>query len=166
MRYVRRKSEVLMLLRYKYISEMESDCLIGVNKHHIVRSNTESEAFCGDEINLKDTDYLDDYIDPTDKIEDVCPDCLREYNNWAASNNRDPTIRCSCDLDGDERCGKTVSAYKARELEHPNTKQNKPVCPSCYRWLRYLNDNDIETEYKNAKAWFDPMNVEPTPKNE
>lgn len=147
---------------------MESDNLIGVNEHHIVLSGAELETFCGESINQKETQYLDDYCEPMNKLDDVCVNCLNEYNNWLETNNRDPTVRCSCDLgeDGESWCAKVVSAYKARELQHPDSDQNKPVCPSCYRWIRYLDSNDVETKYEDAKAWFNPTMVEPAPKNE
>lgn len=69
---------------------------------------------------------------------------------------RTDTVRCAVDRveDGDLwKCAEVVSVNEARRLEHPHAESDVPACPSCYRWVRNIDENGVESEYEAAARW-------------
>ena len=124
---------------------------------HIFFSRSD-KTFCGYDVGFEDTYILSDYIVVGEHNNNMCQECIHEYNKWLENDGkREPTIKCKCDAmttEGPERCEKVVSAYKARELRHPSRSKNLPVCPACYRWIKSLGDNSVEVGYNDAQPWL------------
>lgn len=119
----------------------------------------QDKALCEYKIGFEDIDIFPDYVDVRDYSDNICPDCLDEYKEWVSKGGtRSPTVKCKCDVmtnEGPETCNTIVSAYKARELSHPTSDINMPVCPNCYKWIRSLSSSGVETEYSKAQPWLE-----------
>lgn len=134
-----------------------TECENSEKKSHVFFAK-QDESLCGNEVRSEDTDILPDYVQISSRADDICKECKEEYDKWLENGgNREPTTKCTCDsmtTAGPERCEKVVSAYKARELSHPARKRSLPVCPTCYRWIKSLNTNSVDTEYSEATPWL------------
>lgn len=142
---------------------MSKEKLVGIYRdarEHIIFDRN-SHTICGKK--AESVEFLSDYVDVDERYDNICSECKDEYKRWKKSGQRAPTVECKCDIisqDGVERCESIVSAYRARELSHPIKDRNVPVCPNCYKWIRSIGENGVETSYKNAEPWLEKSRPE------
>lgn len=128
--------------------------------NHILFSRS-STSLCGEQIGDQDIRILNDFEGVEDSDGDLCEECVSLYEQWVSDNGeRAPTVKCRCDvrtnLSDSETCGSIVSAFEARELCHPTADRDTvPVCPNCYRWIRSIDANSVETSYEEADPWLE-----------
>lgn len=142
---------------------MDTNCIIEIiskeDKRHISTNNT-TESFCGLDKNTTDVKRIHDYEKP-ENLDNICQSCLYRYRMCLSMNiiKKSPTVRCHCDRktkNGTKRCGKIISAYRARELKHPNSTNNSdPVCSDCYDMIRSTNKNSVTSSYNDATPWLE-----------
>lgn len=129
-------------------------------KDHVFFSKG-SESLCGMKVEDEDARILEDYMDVENQSGELCAECESRYDEWLCNEGRRaPTVKCKCDMRSEgfesERCNAVISAFKARQLRHPNAQEESvPVCPYCYRWIRSLDSNPVETSYEEAKPWLE-----------
>lgn len=138
-----------------HIIEIDYDSNI---KH--ISTNKKQNCFCGRTKKNQKIEKIEDYKDP-DSIDNLCQSCINNYK-LAKENNSfvlEPTVKCSFDIiigDRIQRCDKVVSAYKARELKHPNSSNgSEPVCEECYKEIKSNDKNSVTTRYEEAVPWLE-----------
>lgn len=134
--------------------------------NHVFFSKS-SVSLCDKRVRDQSVRMLDDFEDLDNLDCNVCEECVSLYNDWISGNgSRAPTVRCRCDvrisLSDSETCDSVVSAFNARELCHPNANRDSvPVCPDCYRWIKSIDTNSVETSYEEADPWLE-TSLEPS----
>ena len=128
--------------------------------NHVLFSES-STSLCDKQIEGMDIRMLSDFEGIEVSADDICEECLSSYEQWISDNGkRAPTVKCRCDIKTNlsdvETCDSVVSAFKARELSHPSAERDSiPVCPNCYRWIRSIESNNVETSYEKADPWLE-----------
>lgn len=128
------------------------------NSNHI-STNGSDKCLCGKGKKEKKIKRLQDFEDPKD-ADSTCLDCLNRYKKCVDLGiiKRLPTVKCKCERNINnnfQKCNKVVSAYKARELKHPNSPNiSEPICSDCYNTIRSVKTNSVTTKYKNANSWL------------
>lgn len=129
--------------------------LITVSESDHISFNIEDESLCGEVVT--ECQVIQDYVDVTER-DGICQNCVSKYVDWRDNGGRrEPTIKCECDIRSNEeleKCETVTSAYKARELNHPDADSPVPICKSCYNWIQSLDSNNVSTKYENAKPWL------------
>lgn len=129
----------------------------GIPEH--IRFRHAEESLCGADCTDEDARTLSAETDPlADSSLHLCPECADEWLDVVDSIEREETVRCAVDR-ADEgtlyTCCDVVAAEDARRLDHPDSDEPVPVCPSCYEWLREYPSNGITTPYEDAASWGD-----------
>lgn len=142
---------------------MNIDCIIEIfskgDKKHI-STNKINKSLCGSNKNKKDIIRIHDYEKP-EQFDNICQSCLYRYRMCYNMNviKKSPTVQCNCyreTKDSTKKCGKIISAYKARELKHPNSpNESDPVCPDCYNVIKSTNKNSVTSSYNDATPWLE-----------